>query len=97
MRRQPSRASQNWIFDNFLKLSDNEDVLHPGILGIRYFRGFKHQDLEAVYQRITGRRSIPPLWARQASVQEQKGEPISKQTKLLLDKYRPNGPLKQRI
>ena len=31
------------------------------------------------------------------SVQEQKGEPISKQTKLLLDKYRPNGPLKQRI
>ena len=73
MRRQPSRASQNWIFDNFLKLSDNEDVLHPGILGIRYFRGFKHQDLEAVYQRITGRRSIPPLWARQASVQEQKG------------------------
>ncbi len=73
MRRQPSRANQNWIFDNFLKLSDNEDVLHPGILGIRYFRGFKHQDLEAVYQRITGRRSIPRLWARQASVQEQKG------------------------
>lgn len=31
------------------------------------------------------------------SVQEQKGEPISRQTKLLLDKYRPNGPLKQRI
>ena len=73
MRRQPSRANQNWIFDNFLKLSDNEDVLHPGILGIRYFRGFKHQDLEAVYQRITGRRSIPRLWARQASVQEEKG------------------------
>tara|TARA_A100001037_G_scaffold306509_2_gene352214 strand:+ start:1929 stop:3116 length:1188 start_codon:yes stop_codon:yes gene_type:complete len=73
LRRQPSRANQNWIFDNFLKLSDNEDVLHPGILGIRYFRGFKHQDLEAVYQRITGRRSIPRLWARQASVQEQKG------------------------
>tara|TARA_B100000686_G_scaffold194950_1_gene201892 strand:+ start:22505 stop:23692 length:1188 start_codon:yes stop_codon:yes gene_type:complete len=73
LRRQPSRANQNWIFDNFLKLSDNEDVLHPGILGIRYFRGFKHQDLEAVYQRITGRRSIPRLWARQASVQEEKG------------------------
>ena len=83
MRRQPSRASQNWIFDNFLKLSDNEDVLHPGILGIRYFRGFKHQDLEAVYQRITGRRSIPRLWARQASVQEEKGAKALKANRIL--------------
>jgi dienelactone hydrolase len=72
MRRQASRASQNWIFDNFLKVSDNEDVLHPGIMGVRYERGFKHQDLEAVYQRVTGRRSFPKLWARQAGVQEEK-------------------------
>jgi len=72
MRRQPSRASQNWIFDNFLSLSDNEDILHPGILGTRYERGFRHMDLQAVYSRVTGRRSFPRAWARQAAVQEKK-------------------------
>ena len=74
MRRQASRASQNWIFDNFLKLSDNEDVLHPGIAGIRYERGFKHMDLEAVYSRVTGWRSFPRSWARQAGVQEKRAD-----------------------
>lgn len=72
MRKQPSRAHQNWIFDNFLKLSDNEDVLHPGIMGTRYERGFRHMDLQAVYSRVTGRRSFPKAWARQAGVQEKK-------------------------
>ncbi|MEE9257375.1 MAG: alpha/beta hydrolase [bacterium] len=74
MRRQPSRGNQNWIFDNFLKLSGNEDVLHPGILGVRYERGFKHMDLEAVYSRVTGRRSFPRSWARQAGVQEKRAD-----------------------
>ncbi len=59
MRRQAPRADQNWIFDNFLTLSDNEDVLHPGIMGTRYERGFRHMDLQAVYSRVTGRRSFP--------------------------------------
>ena len=72
MRRQASRANQNWIFDNFLKLSGNEDVLHPGIMGTRYERGFRHQDLEAVYSKVSGRRSIPLLWGKQAALQEKK-------------------------
>ena len=72
MRRQASRANQNWIFDNFLKLSENEDVLHPGIMGTRYERGFRHQDLEAVYSKVSGRRSIPLLWGKQAALQEKK-------------------------
>ncbi len=74
MRRQAPRAEQNWIFDNFLKLSDNEDVLHPGIMGVRYERGFRHMDLHAVYSRVTGRRSFPRAWARQAGVQEKKAD-----------------------
>jgi dienelactone hydrolase len=72
MRRQAPRADQNWIFDNFLTLSDNEDVLHPGIMGTRYERGFRHMDLQAVYSRVTGRRSFPKAWARQAAIQEKK-------------------------
>lgn len=72
MRRQAPRADQNWIFDNFLALSPNEDVLHPGILGTRLERGFRWIDLNSVYKRISGRRSIPPAWARQAGVQEKK-------------------------
>ena len=31
MAKPQLRAEQGWIFDNFLMLSDNEDVLHPGI------------------------------------------------------------------
>ena len=41
------RGEQGWIFDNFLMLSDNEDVLHPGIMGTRLDRGFKLEDLNA--------------------------------------------------
>ena len=53
------RGEQGWIFDNFLMLSDNEDVLHPGIMGTRLDRGFKLEDLNAVYSKVTGRRSFP--------------------------------------
>ncbi|SVD01841.1 uncharacterized protein METZ01_LOCUS354695, partial [marine metagenome] len=28
MAKQQLRSDQGWIFDNFLMLSDNEDVLH---------------------------------------------------------------------
>ena len=35
MPKPQLRADQGWIFDNFLMLSDNEDVLHPGIMGTR--------------------------------------------------------------
>mgnify|MGYP003388511058 FL=1 len=70
MAKPQLRADQGWIFDNFLMLSDNEDVLHPGIMGARLERGYKMQDLEAVYSKVTGRRSFPKAWAKRAEVLE---------------------------
>ncbi len=70
MRRQQPRAGQNWIFDNFIKLTDNEDVLHPGILGVRLERGFKLPDIERVFSRLSGRRALPREWARVAKQQQ---------------------------
>lgn len=66
MRQQQPRANQNWIFDNFLKISDNEDVLHPGMMGVRLERGFKYADMERVFHGVSGRRSFPREWARTA-------------------------------
>ena len=60
-----SRNDQNWVFDNFLKLSENEDTLHPGVLAQRLERGYKYSDLQQVYSRITGRRSYSKSWAKQ--------------------------------
>jgi dienelactone hydrolase len=74
MRRQPPRGSQNWIFDNFLKISDNEDVLHPGMMGVRLERGFKYSDMHRVFDRVSGRRSFPREWARAAKAQEAAAE-----------------------
>lgn len=74
MRRQQPRAGQNWIFDNFIKLTDNEDVLHPGILGVRLERGFKQPDIERVFSRLSGRRALPREWARVARAQEELAE-----------------------
>lgn len=71
MRQQPPRANQNWIFDNFLKLSTNEDVLHPGILGLRLERGFAHRDMEEVFQAASGRRALPKAWERIARRKEE--------------------------
>jgi len=70
MAKPQLRADQGWIFDNFLMLSDNEDVLHPGIMGTRIGRGFKMEDLNAVYTKVTGRRSFPKAWAKRAAVLE---------------------------
>ena len=42
MPKPQLRAEQGWIFDNFLMLSDSEDVLHPGIMGNRLERGTKY-------------------------------------------------------
>ena len=64
------RGEQGWIFDNFLMLSDNEDVLHPGIMGTRLDRGFKLEDLNAVYSKVTGRRSFPKSWGKRAQTLE---------------------------
>jgi dienelactone hydrolase len=84
MRYQAPRANQNWIFDNFLKLSPNEDVLHPGIMGVRLERGFKYGDMERVFHAVNGRRAFPKAWAEQAEKQElmalsamQKGRQVS--------------------
>ena len=70
MPKPQLRAEQGWIFDNFLMLSDNEDVLHPGIMGNRLERGTKLEDLKAVYSKVTGRRSFPKAWAKRAAVLE---------------------------
>jgi len=70
MSKPQLRADQNWIFDNFLMLSDNEDVLHPGIMGNRLERGTKFEDLNAVYSKVSGRRSFPKAWAKRAAVLE---------------------------
>jgi alpha-beta hydrolase superfamily lysophospholipase len=59
------RNDQNWIFDNFLKLSDNEDTLHPGVLAQRLERGYKYHDLQRVYSRVSGRRSYSKSWAQE--------------------------------
>jgi dienelactone hydrolase len=72
MRPQLPRAGQNWIFDNFLKMSEDENVLHPGMLGIRLERGFKYSDMERVFHRVSGRRAFPREWARIAEEQEQR-------------------------
>ena len=70
MPKPQLRADQGWIFDNFLMLSDNEDVLHPGIMGNRLERGTKFEDLHAVYSKVTGRRSFPKAWGKRAEVLE---------------------------
>ena len=66
MPKPQLRAEQGWIFDNFLMLSDNEDILHPGIMGNRLERGTKFEDLNAVYSKVTGRRSFPKAWGKRA-------------------------------
>jgi len=71
MRKQGPRANQGWIFDGLLKLTDNEDILHPGMMGNRLERGFKYGDMERVFERVRGRRSFPKEWARAATKQEQ--------------------------
>ena len=73
MAKQQLRADQGWIFDNFLMLSDNEDVLHPGIMGTRLHRGFMLEDLKSVYSKVTGRRSFPKSWAKRAIELERLG------------------------
>jgi len=70
VRRQAPRGGQNWIFDNFIKLTDDEDILHPGMMGVRLERGFKYADMERVFHAVKGRRSFPREWARHAARQE---------------------------
>ena len=70
MRRQAPRAEQGWIFDNFLMLRGNEDVLHPGMMGVRLERGFKYADMHRIFSHISGRRSFPREWRRAGEHQE---------------------------
>jgi len=83
MPKQSLRADQGWIFDNFLMLSDNEDVLHPGIMGTRFDRGFKLEDLNAVYSKVTGRRSFPKSWAKRAAVLERMADSAKSKNRLV--------------
>ena len=70
MSKRTPRAGQNWIFDSLLKLTDNEDILHPGIMGVRLERGFKYADMHRVYTKVFGRRAFPREWFRAAEKQE---------------------------
>lgn len=70
MASRAPRAGQNWIFDSLLKLTDNEDVLHPGIMGVRLERGFKFADMHRIFEKVSGRRSFPREWSRAAAKQE---------------------------
>lgn len=65
MKWTSTRSDQNWILENFLKISSNEDTLHPGILAQRLERGYKYHDLMRVYSRVTGRRSYARSWAKE--------------------------------
>lgn len=73
MSKHAPRAGQNWIFDSLLKLTDDEDILHPGIMGVRLERGFKYADMHRVYTKVSGRRAFPREWMRAAEAQESKG------------------------
>ena len=83
MRKQGPRANQNWIFDSLINLTDNEDILHPGIMGGRMERGFKFGDLERIYSRVKSRRSFPKEWARAARKQEELAITADKEGRLV--------------
>jgi dipeptidyl aminopeptidase/acylaminoacyl peptidase len=83
MRKQGPRANQNWIFDSLINLTDNEDILHPGIMGGRMERGFKFGDLERIYSRVKSRRSFPKEWARAARKQEELAVTADKEGRLV--------------
>ena len=83
MPKPQLRAEQGWIFDNFLMLSDNEDVLHPGIMGNRLERGTKYEDLQAVYSKVSGRRSFPKAWAKRAAVLERMAQDAEQRGRLV--------------
>jgi hypothetical protein len=83
MRKQGPRANQNWIFDSLINLTDNEDILHPGIMGGRMERGFKFGDLERIYSRVKSRRSFPKEWARAARKQEDLAVTADKEGRLV--------------
>ncbi len=83
MPKPQLRADQGWIFDNFLMLSENEDVLHPGIMGTRVGRGFAVQDLNAVYSKVTGRRSFPKAWKKRAAVLEKMAQEAESKGRLV--------------
>jgi hypothetical protein len=48
----------------------DEDVIHPGIMDTRFHRGFKLEDRQAGYSKVTGRRSFLKSWAKRAAVLE---------------------------
>ena len=83
MSKPQLRADQGWIFDNFLMLSENEDILHPGIMGTRLARGFMLEDLQAVYTKVTGRRSFPKAWQKRALSLQRIAESAEKQGRLV--------------
>lgn len=73
MVAQPSgtvRGGQTWIFDQLIRMSRSEDVLHPGIMGIRLERGFKYGDMQRVFERVGSARAYPRAWEREAERQE---------------------------
>lgn len=64
------RAGQTWIFDQLIRMSRSEDVLHPGIMGIRLERGFAYADMQRVFEQVGSARAYPRAWEREAIRQE---------------------------
>jgi pimeloyl-ACP methyl ester carboxylesterase len=58
------------VLDQFVRFSQNEEALHPGILGIRLERGFMYGDIQRVFSRVKGSRSFPRAWETEAHRQE---------------------------
>jgi alpha-beta hydrolase superfamily lysophospholipase len=66
----PTRGGQSWILDQLVRMSGSEDVLHPGIMGMRLERGFIYGDMQRVFERVHGVRAYPRAWEAEARRQE---------------------------
>jgi alpha-beta hydrolase superfamily lysophospholipase len=65
-----TRGGQTWILDQLIRMSGTEDVLHPGIMGVRLERGFKFGDMQRVFDRVGSARAYPRAWEQEAARQE---------------------------
>lgn len=64
------RGGQTWILDQLVRISGSEDILHPGIMGMRLERGFIYGDMQRVFERVHSARAYPRAWETEAVRQE---------------------------
>lgn len=65
-----TRGGQTWILDQLVRMSGSEDILHPGIMGMRLERGFIYGDMQRVFERVHSVRAYPRAWESEARRQE---------------------------